>query len=86
MLYQDIKESVKDEITTMKINAGKVEEIEQAAKGVDAIINLTLPQFNTNVMKAALRSGALWNTQYPTLTPFLQLLRKDWRFLENLAP
>jgi len=47
-----------DKIAAMKVDAGKVEEIGRAAKGTDAIINLTLPQFNTNVMKAALRSGA----------------------------
>jgi len=42
----------------MKVNAEKVEEIERAAKGVDVIINLTLPQFNSNIMKATLRGGA----------------------------
>ena len=47
-----------DKIAAMKVDAGKVEEIGRAAKGVDVIINLVVPQFNTNVMKAALRSGA----------------------------
>lgn len=47
-----------DKIAAMKVDAGKVEEIETAAKGTDVIINLTLPQFNANIMKAALRSGA----------------------------
>jgi len=47
-------------ITAVKLDASKVEDIERAAKGVDVIINLVVPEFNTNVMKAALRSG----TQY----------------------
>jgi len=37
-------------------------------------------------MKAALRSGALWNTQYPTIIPFLQLPTKGWKRSENLEP
>jgi len=53
-----VKEKIgSNKIATVKLNAGKVEEIETAAKGTDVIINLTLPQFNTNIMKAALRSG-----------------------------
>jgi len=47
-----------DKITTVKVDAGKIEELERAAKGVDAVINLTLPQFNANIMKVALKNGA----------------------------
>ncbi|MCK4353856.1 MAG: saccharopine dehydrogenase NADP-binding domain-containing protein, partial [Dehalococcoidia bacterium] len=47
-------------ITVVKLDAGRIEDIEGAAKGVDVIINLVVPQFNANIMKAALRSG----TQY----------------------
>ena len=47
-------------ITAVKLDAGRIEDIEGAAKEVDVIINLVVPQFNTNIMKAALRSG----TQY----------------------
>ena len=59
----DLANKVKGEIgsnkiSAMKVNAEKVEYIERAAKGADAIISLTLPQFNSNIMKATLRSGA----------------------------
>jgi len=47
-----------DKITTVKLDAGRVEDLERAAKGVDVIINLTLPRFDINVMKAAMKSGA----------------------------
>lgn len=47
-----------NKISAMKFTAEKVEEIERAAKGADAIINLILPQFNSNIMEAALNSGA----------------------------
>lgn len=58
-LANKVKEKIESaKIAAMKVDAGKVEEIGRAAKGTDAIINLTLPQFNTNIMKAALRSGA----------------------------
>jgi len=46
-----------DKVTAIKLDAGKVEDIETAAKGVDAIINLTLLEFALNIMKAALKSG-----------------------------
>ncbi len=58
-LANKVKDKIKsDKITTMKVDAGKVEDIERAASGVDAIINLVLPRFNPNVLKAALRSKA----------------------------
>jgi saccharopine dehydrogenase-like NADP-dependent oxidoreductase len=58
-LANKVKDRIKsDKITTVKVDAGKVESVESAAKGADAIINLTLMQFNANIMKAALNSGA----------------------------
>lgn len=45
-------------IRTVKVDASSVESIEAAAKGVDVIINLTLLQFDFNVIQAAVRSGA----------------------------
>jgi len=42
----------------VKVDAAKIEDIERAAKGVDVIINLTLTAFCSNIMRAALRSGA----------------------------
>jgi len=54
-----VKEKIKsDKITTTRVDAGKVEDIERAARGADAIINLTLTAFNENIMQTALKSGA----------------------------
>ncbi|UCE15479.1 MAG: saccharopine dehydrogenase NADP-binding domain-containing protein [Candidatus Bathyarchaeota archaeon] len=47
-----------DKITITRVDAGNLEDLLNAAKGVDAIINLTLPRFNSNIKKAALKSGA----------------------------
>jgi len=47
-----------DKITATRVDAGKVEDIERAARGADAIINLTVTAFNENIMQAALKSGA----------------------------
>jgi len=58
-LARKVKDRINsDKITTIKVDAGKVESIESVAKGADAIINLTLPRFNMNIMKAALRNRA----------------------------
>jgi saccharopine dehydrogenase-like NADP-dependent oxidoreductase len=58
-LANKVKEKIGSEkITTVKVDAGNVEDIEKAAKGADVIINLTLTAFNPNVMKAALKVGA----------------------------
>jgi len=76
-LANKVKDRIKsDKITTVKVDAGKVESVESAAKGADAIINLTLPQFNANIMKAALNSGA----QYVDTAldyPFIDELTKN---------
>jgi saccharopine dehydrogenase-like NADP-dependent oxidoreductase len=45
-------------VVPLKINAGSMEEIKSAAKGCDVIINLTLPVFSENIMRAALDVGA----------------------------
>jgi len=58
-LANKVKEKIgSDKITTVKLDAGKIDDIERAAEGMDVIINLTLCQFNANIMEAALRSGA----------------------------
>ena len=58
-LANRVKNKIKsDKITTVKLDARKVEEIKNAARGVDVIINLTLPRFDINVMKAAVKNGA----------------------------
>ncbi len=47
-----------NKITTVKVDAGRVEDIQKAAAGADVIINLTLTAFNPNIMQAALKTGA----------------------------
>lgn len=47
-----------NKITTVRVDAGEVSDIEKAAEGADAVINLTLTAFNYNVMQAALEVGA----------------------------
>ena len=47
-----------DKVTTVKLDAGKVEDIKNAGKGADVIINLTLIQFNANVIQVAVERGA----------------------------
>jgi len=47
-----------DKINAAKTDAGKADDLERVIKGADAVINLTLPRFNMNIMRAALRSGA----------------------------
>jgi len=58
-LAKRVKDKIKsDKITPVKLDAGKVEDIKNAAKGVDVIINLTLVEFNDNIRQAAVESGA----------------------------
>ena len=58
-LANRVKDKIKsNKLSTRKVDAGKIEDIEKAAKGVDAIINLTLTAFDSNIMQAALRNGA----------------------------
>jgi len=47
-----------NKITTVRVDAGSVEDIQKAAEGADVIINLTLTAFNPNIMQAALKAGA----------------------------
>ena len=71
-LANKAKEKIKsDKITAVKLDAGKVDEIKNAARGVDAIINLTLVQFNDNIRQAAVESGAHYvdsAMDYPLIT------------------
>ena len=58
-LANKVKDKVKsDKISAVKVDAGKIEDVERAAKGMDVIINLTLLRFNSNIMNAAVSSGA----------------------------
>ncbi len=47
-----------DKITAVRLDAGDAEDIQEAAQGVDAVINLTVLRFNPNIMQAALSNGA----------------------------
>ncbi len=58
-LARKVKENRKsDKITAIKLNAADTDGVTKAAKGADAIINLTLTHYDVNIMEAALRSGA----------------------------
>ena len=72
-----------DKITTVKLDAGKVEEIKSAAKGVDVIINLTLVEFNDNIRQAAVESGVHYvdaASDYPLME---QLTRRELPEIDN---
>ena len=83
-LANKVKDKIKsDKITTMKVDAGKIEDLKRAASGADAIINLTVPRFNMNVMKAALQNGAQYvdtALDYPTIA---QLAEKKPLEIDN---
>ena len=83
-LANKVKNKIKsDKITAVKLDAGKVEEIKNAAKGVDVIINLTLVQFNDNIRQAAVESGAHYvdtAIDYPLIT---QLSEKGAPEIDN---
>lgn len=58
-LTEKVKDKIKsDKVTVKRVDAGKLNELVKVAEEVDAIINLTLPRFNLNIMNAALKSGA----------------------------
>jgi saccharopine dehydrogenase-like NADP-dependent oxidoreductase len=58
-LAKKVREKIASEkITAIKLDASKTGEVEKAAKGSDAVINLTLTAFDMNIMKASLRCGA----------------------------
>jgi saccharopine dehydrogenase (NAD+, L-lysine-forming) len=58
-LTNKVKSKIKsDKITAVELDAGKIEDIEVAAKGADVIINLTLIKFNDNIKQAAVENGA----------------------------
>ena len=58
-LANKVKDKIRsDKISTVKVDAGRIEDIERSGKGTDVVINLTLPRFNPNIMRAALKNGA----------------------------
>ncbi len=65
-----------DKITVMRVNAGNLKDLLKVAKGADAIINLTLPRFNLNIMEAALKSRAHYVDSASGPTTWRQLIGK----------
>lgn len=41
-----------------RVDAGNLDELTKTAKGVDLVVNATLPKYNMNIMEAALKSDA----------------------------
>jgi len=75
-LVNKVKNKIKsDKITAVKLDAGRVEDIKNAARGVDVIINLTLTEFNDNIMKAAVESGVHY-VDAALDYPFMEQLRR----------
>ena len=83
-LAKRVKDKIKsDKITTVKLDAGKVEEIKNAAKGVDVIINLTLVEFNDNVRQAAVESGVHYVDAASDYRLMEQLARRELPEIDN---
>lgn len=58
-LLDKVSKKIRSEkLTTVRVDAGILEDLKDAAKGVDAVINLTHIKFNANIMEAAVKSGA----------------------------
>jgi saccharopine dehydrogenase (NAD+, L-lysine-forming) len=72
-----------DKITALRLDAGNVEEIERAAQGVDAVINLTVLRFNANIMQAALNNGAHYVDTATDEPIWGQLLRGEPLYLDQ---
>lgn len=54
-LAYDVKEKIKSEkIMPIKLDASKEADVVEKGKNIDLIINMSLPRFNLNIMKAAL--------------------------------
>lgn len=83
-LVNKVKDKIKsDKIIAMKVDAGKIEDLKRAASGADAIINLTVPQFNMNIMKAALQNGAQYVDTALDCSTIAQLTEKKPLEMDN---
>jgi len=83
-LANKVKNKIKsDKITAVKLDAGKMEDIKNAAKGVDVIINLTLVQFNDNIRQAAVESGAHYVDTAMDYPLIMQLHEKGTPEIDN---
>ncbi len=45
-------------VEAMRVDAGKVDSMAEAFKGIDVVLNLVLPRFNLKIMDACLKAGA----------------------------
>ena len=72
-----------DKITAVRLDAGDVDELQQAAQGVDVVINLTVIRFNPNIMQAALNSGAHYVDTATDEPIWGQLLRGEPLYLDQ---
>ena len=58
-LANKVKDKIRsDKLTTIKVDAGNIEDIGRAAEGVNVIINLIVTWFCSNIMRVALKTGA----------------------------
>jgi saccharopine dehydrogenase (NAD+, L-lysine-forming) len=72
-----------DKITAVRLDAGDVDELQEAARGVDAVINLTVIRFNPNIMQAALTNGAHYVDTATDEPIWGQLLRGERLYLDQ---
>ena len=72
-----------DKITAVRLDAGDVEDIQEAAQGVDAVINLTVLRFNPNIMQAALNNGAHYVDTATDEPIWSQLLKGEPLYLDQ---
>lgn len=57
-VLEKVKQKINSsKLTTERVDAGDVDDIAAAAKGMDAVIDLVTPTFFTNVMEGALKAG-----------------------------
>ena len=49
-----------DKVSTQGVDANKPDDLLRAAKGMDVMVNASVPIFNLKIMKAALKSGACY--------------------------
>ena len=47
-----------DKVSTYRVDASNVDDVLKVTRGVDVVVNATIPALNIPIMKAALRSGA----------------------------
>jgi len=67
-----------NKLTTERVDAGNVDDLARVLKGADVAINATLPRYNLNIFRTALKSGANYidfAEDWPLKEKFLQQLR-----------